>query len=115
MAGVLVPGQAVASRSCVCEETKSEVAAAARIGAGLAAWKRAELLGLMRPRFARVESWLQAGKYAALQASLWFPVRALADMGYVHQAEIHRVDDARLKSRPMLVCAEVGSVVVNGV
>jgi hypothetical protein len=31
----------------------------------LAHRKRAELLGLLRPRFARTEPWLQAGKYAA--------------------------------------------------
>src|SRR2546423_1904805 len=40
-------------------------AAAARIGAGLGRRKRAELLELLRPCFARVEPWLQAGKYAA--------------------------------------------------
>ena len=32
---------------------------------GLGRRKRAELLGLLRPCFARVEPWLQAGKYAA--------------------------------------------------
>ena len=41
------------------------MAAAARIGAGLGWRKRAELLGLLRPCFARAEPWLQAGKYAA--------------------------------------------------
>jgi SRSO17 transposase len=45
--------------------TGSEAAAAARIGAGLGRRKRAELLELLRPCFARVEPWLQAGKYAA--------------------------------------------------
>jgi SRSO17 transposase len=45
--------------------TSSEAAAAARIGAGLALQKRAELLELLRPCFARPEPWLQAGKYAA--------------------------------------------------
>jgi SRSO17 transposase len=45
--------------------TKSEAAAAVRIGAGLALRKRCELLGLLRPCFARTEPWLQAGKYAA--------------------------------------------------
>jgi SRSO17 transposase len=45
--------------------TKSEAAAAARIGVGLGRRKRAELLELLRPCFARVEPWLQAGKYAA--------------------------------------------------
>ena len=35
------------------------------MGAGLALRKRAELLGLLRPCFARTEPWLQAGKYAA--------------------------------------------------
>ncbi len=45
--------------------TRSEAAAAARIGAGLALRKRAELLELLRPCFARTGPWLQAGKYAA--------------------------------------------------
>jgi hypothetical protein len=43
--------------------TKPKAAAAARIGAGLAARKRGELLGLWRPCFVRPEPWLQAGKY----------------------------------------------------
>jgi SRSO17 transposase len=45
--------------------TESKAAAAARIGVGLGRRKRAELLELLRPCFARVEPWLQAGKYAA--------------------------------------------------
>jgi len=45
--------------------TKSEAAAAVRIGAGLALRKRAELLELLRPCFARTGPWLQAGKYTA--------------------------------------------------
>ncbi len=45
--------------------TRSEAAAAVRIGAGLALRKRAELLALLRPCFARTEPWLQAGKYTA--------------------------------------------------
>jgi SRSO17 transposase len=45
--------------------TQSEAAAAARISAGLALRKRSELLGLLRPCFARTEPWLQAGKYTA--------------------------------------------------
>jgi hypothetical protein len=45
--------------------TGSRAAAAARLGAGLGGRKRAELLGLLRPCFVRVEPWLQAGKYAA--------------------------------------------------
>jgi SRSO17 transposase len=45
--------------------TESEAAAAVRIGARLALRKRAELLQLLRPCFARTEPWLQAGKYAA--------------------------------------------------
>jgi hypothetical protein len=45
--------------------TESKAAAAARIGATLGRRKRAELLGLLRPCFARTEAWLQAGKYAA--------------------------------------------------
>ena len=44
--------------------TKSEAAAAVRIGAGLGR-KRDELLGLLRPCFARPEPWLQAGKYVS--------------------------------------------------
>jgi SRSO17 transposase len=44
---------------------ESKAAAAARIGAALAHRKRAELLELLRPCFARTEPWLQAGKYAA--------------------------------------------------
>jgi SRSO17 transposase len=49
--------------------TKSRAAAAARIGAGLGRQKRAELLGLLRECFVRVEPWLQAGKYVAAVAS----------------------------------------------
>jgi len=45
--------------------TRSEAAAAVRIGAGLALRKRSELLRLLRPCFARPEPWLQAGKYTA--------------------------------------------------
>jgi SRSO17 transposase len=44
---------------------RPKAAAAARIGAALARRKRAELLGLLRPCFARTGPWLQAGKYAA--------------------------------------------------
>jgi SRSO17 transposase len=43
--------------------TKSKAAAAVRIGARLAARERGELLGLLRPCFARTGPWLQAGKY----------------------------------------------------
>jgi SRSO17 transposase len=51
--------------------TQSRAAAAVRIGAGLGRRKRAELLALLRPSFARVEPWLQAGKYlAALMSDL---------------------------------------------
>ena len=45
--------------------TESKAAAAARIGAALARRKRAELMELLRPCFARTEAWLQAGKYSA--------------------------------------------------
>jgi SRSO17 transposase len=45
--------------------TRSGAAAAVSIGAGLALRKRAELLELLRPCFARTGPWLQAGKYAA--------------------------------------------------
>src|SRR5450631_319489 len=51
--------------------TKPEAAAAVRISAGLGQRKRAELLGLMRPSFVRVEPWLQARKYVgAVMSSL---------------------------------------------
>jgi len=49
--------------------TESTAAAAARIGAGLARRKRAELSVLLRSCFARVEPWLQAGKYVSAVAS----------------------------------------------
>jgi SRSO17 transposase len=49
--------------------TSSEAAAAARIGSAAALRKRAELLGLLRPCFARTEPWLQAGKYVSALAS----------------------------------------------
>ena len=49
--------------------TEPEAAAAARIGAGLGRRKHAELLELLRPCFARVEPWLQAGKYVSAVAS----------------------------------------------
>jgi hypothetical protein len=45
--------------------TESKAAAAVRIGTRLALRKRAELLDLLRPCFARTEPWLQAGKYTA--------------------------------------------------
>ena len=48
---------------------KSEAAAAARIGARLGARKRRELLGGLRPCFARTEPWLQAGKYVGALVS----------------------------------------------
>jgi hypothetical protein len=50
--------------------TESKAAAAARIGAGLAARKRGELLDLIRPCFVRCEAWLQAGKYVRVRARL---------------------------------------------
>jgi SRSO17 transposase len=59
-----VRAQPPADHACVTS-AKSEAAAAARIGAGLALRKRAELLDLLRPCFARPEPWLQAGKYTA--------------------------------------------------
>src|ERR1039457_4835935 len=51
--------------------TRSKTAAAVRISAELGQRKRAELLGLMRPWFVRVEPWLQTGKYVgAVMGSL---------------------------------------------
>src|SRR5258707_9466308 len=49
--------------------TESKAAAAVRIGAGLGQQKRAELAGLLRVCFARVEPWLQAGKYVGAVVS----------------------------------------------
>ena len=46
-----------------------EAAAAARIGAGLAVRKRAELAGALRGCFARTQTWLQAAKYVSALAS----------------------------------------------
>jgi len=48
--------------------TESKAAAAVRIGAGVALRKRAELLELLRPCFARTQVWLQAGKYVSALA-----------------------------------------------
>jgi hypothetical protein len=56
----------------ICELTRAvrpHVAPAARIGAGLACRKRAELLGRVKPCFARAQTWLQAGKYVSALAS----------------------------------------------
>jgi DDE superfamily endonuclease len=49
--------------------TRTEAAAAVSVGAGLALRKRNELLGLLRPCFARTQPWLQAGKYVSALAS----------------------------------------------
>jgi hypothetical protein len=49
--------------------TKPEAAAAARVGAGLACRKRAELLGLLKSCFVRTEPWIQAGKYMSALVS----------------------------------------------
>jgi SRSO17 transposase len=48
---------------------KTEAAAAARIGARVAARKRRELLWLLRPCFVRTGPWLQAGKYVSALVS----------------------------------------------
>jgi hypothetical protein len=60
--------QPPADHACV-KTTKPKAAAAARIGAALADRERAELLGRLRPCFARPEPWLQAGKYVGALAS----------------------------------------------
>jgi SRSO17 transposase len=49
--------------------TRTEAAAAVSIGASLALQKRNELLALLRPHFARIQPWLQAGKYVSALAS----------------------------------------------
>jgi hypothetical protein len=104
--------------------TKPKAAAAARIGAELAHRKRVELLGLLRPCFARTEPWLQAGKYAAAvmsqiprrngwtiaaQAGDRAPDRTqrllsravwdtFAAMGFVRRFAVAGLDDAACKS-----------------
>jgi SRSO17 transposase len=45
--------------------TESKAAAAVRVGAGTALRERGRLLESLRPCFARVQVWLQAGKYVA--------------------------------------------------
>ena len=45
--------------------TESKAAAAVRIGAGRRCGNGAELLGWLRPCFARTQVWLQAGRYVA--------------------------------------------------
>jgi hypothetical protein len=49
-------------------KTGSKAAADVRVGTELAQRKRAELLDLLRPCFARVEPWAQAGKYVGALA-----------------------------------------------
>src|SRR5258708_7592280 len=49
--------------------TESKAAAAVRIGARLGQQKRAELVGLLWVCFARVEPWVQAGKYVGAVVS----------------------------------------------
>jgi SRSO17 transposase len=49
--------------------TGSKAAAAARIGAGLARRKRGEVLGLLRPCFARTGTWQHAGRYVSALVS----------------------------------------------
>jgi SRSO17 transposase len=49
--------------------TGSKAAAAARIGAGLAGRKRGDLLGLLRPCFARTGTWQHAGRYVSALVS----------------------------------------------
>lgn len=49
--------------------TDSEAAAAGRIGARLAGWKQADLLGRLQPHFRRIEPFVQARKYVGAVAS----------------------------------------------
>src|SRR5437899_163120 len=49
--------------------TGSKAAAAARIGAGLARRRRGDLLGRLRPCFARTGTWQHAGKYVSALVS----------------------------------------------
>ena len=57
--------EAAASRSCVCDDNTIEGGCCRQDRCRAGRRKRTELLGLLRPCFARVEPWLQAGKYAA--------------------------------------------------
>ena len=57
-----------AGHACVTT-ARAKAAAAARTGSGLAGRKHAELLGRLRPCFARPEPWLQAGKYVSALVS----------------------------------------------
>lgn len=53
------------------QTTKSKAASAVRVGAGLAVEKRGELAGLLRSCSARIQVWLQPGKYvSALMSGL---------------------------------------------
>lgn len=52
---------AAAFRSCVCDYGRIEGGGCCRRGRRM----RGELLGVLRPCFARTQPWLQAGKYAA--------------------------------------------------
>ena len=58
-----------------------EAAAAARIGAGRALRKRAELIGRLRPCFARTETWQQVGKYVSALVSEIMRARPQAAKG----------------------------------
>jgi hypothetical protein len=54
---------AAASRSCACEDNKTEGGCCFRSGAGLGGRKRAGLLGLLKSCLVRTEPWIQARKY----------------------------------------------------
>jgi hypothetical protein len=60
---------AAASRSCACEDNKTEGGCCCQDRAGLAGRERAELLGLLRSCFVRTEPWIQAGKYVSALVS----------------------------------------------
>jgi len=61
-------GGAAACRSCVCDDNTTEGGCCRQDRCWLGRQKRAELLGLLRGCFSRVEPWLQAGKYVSALA-----------------------------------------------
>jgi DDE superfamily endonuclease len=107
-----LPGAAGRSRlpiMCFVRTAEPKAAAAARIGAALARRKRAELLDLLRPCFARTQTWRQAGKYAAAVMS---PVPRRNGWTIAAQAGDRTPDKTqRLLSRAVWdTCAAMGAV-----
>jgi hypothetical protein len=95
--------------------TGPQAAAAASIGAGMGRRKRAELLELLRPCFARVEPWLQAGKYAAalIAARQWMPRGHLGDPA---RRQIMKLPpDLVFRTKGQLAADLIGEVLADGI